>query len=849
MQPLRFFLQAGRIGSPHLQRASDAVLKAREAEPLEFEHILMRHAVAAALTLYMAVAYAAGSLDGAPGWVIGVTLAAAWASCLASFLHLIRRPRLRIERRAAVIIADAFVLSLLVGVAGRSAAIFAPLYIWATLGNGFLFGPRYMHGALAANLTGFAVMALSSGFWREAWQFSLGMALAIVVIPLYVARLMGNFREIMIAAQAASRAKTEFISLISHELRTPLNAILGLAQLSKMTASSAKERFSASSTELAAGRLLRMVDTILKFQRIESGTAERIDRDFDLLDNLNEVRAIIEPLARQKGLHCRFGFSSGLPARLHSDPDHIQTIILNLMANAVKYTKHGEVSLEIGLIGGVAGRRLRIAVRDTGDGIAPETQSRIFDRFVRGEQHAVSAESGVGLGLSMCKSLVEMHGGTIGCESELGEGALFWAELPVARPDDEAGEGDATAASPLAPVIWIGPAAPPRALAGAIGKTADEGDILRGFTKDRGSLAPYVLVADADGLSPTLRTALTQVLYGERRPALVLISKGCGEPDELDRLATAAANAVSETEALEMITTAARWHARIAMPAEDEAPADAAAEAEAASKSLSVLVADDNALNRDVTRRMLEIDGHRATLAETGDDALRVLLDGEVDIALLDISMPGQSGIDVCHNYRACLGSAKPIPIVGVTAAIYEELRDNCLEAGMADLLGRPLTIEQLRSALARYRPSTAARSAPAKAAEMEPGADNLIADPQRMQLLKDLFGEDKLYTQFLPSFKRDLGAGLDRLREAIRQKSPSLIRDAIHAIKSSASTAGAKEVLGIALGFENEATEAEIDAFELRIDSAYRRYCAHLDAQRPESQAPRRSAAAARLG
>ena len=365
---------AGLLELPLVRRMRNAVLKARAGEPLEFEQILIRQAVALAVAAYSLLAYAAGSLQPASGLAFALLLAGLLLLAPASIWHLVRLPQRRIERRVTVIAMDAALLSALLGLSGKAAAIFVPLYLWAALGNGFLYSLNFMYIAMGVNLACFTVMAASTPFWREAWQLSVGVALAILLVPLYVARLMGNFRELMMTAQEASRAKTEFISMISHELRTPLNAILGLAQLSRMTATSAKERFSAISTELAAGRLVRMVDTILKFQRIESGTAERIDRDFDILDDLDEVRAIIEPLARQKSLHCHIRFSSGLPARLRSDPDHIQTIILNLMANAVKYTRQGEVSLEIGMVGGENGQRLRIAVRDTGEGIAPEHQ-------------------------------------------------------------------------------------------------------------------------------------------------------------------------------------------------------------------------------------------------------------------------------------------------------------------------------------------------------------------------------------------------------------------------------------------------------------------------------------------
>ena len=285
-----------------------AIARARRAEPLDFDQIVVRFAVGFVITTYAAVSHILEDPDAKSAAVIVALLVGAWVLGGAFLAHLALWPHRRLERRTASICTDAVALSLLIGFGERSAAMFFPVYLWVTLGNGFRFGIGYMYGAIAANAGCFVVMAVLTPYWREAWQFSAGLALAIVAIPFYVAKLIRNLRAAMNEAEAASRAKTEFLSMMSHELRTPLNAILGLAQLSKITATSTKERFSAVSTELAAGRLLRMVDAILNFQRIESGAAERRDRRFDILEMLAEVKAIIEPLARQKAWS--FAFAS-----------------------------------------------------------------------------------------------------------------------------------------------------------------------------------------------------------------------------------------------------------------------------------------------------------------------------------------------------------------------------------------------------------------------------------------------------------------------------------------------------------------------------------------------------------
>jgi two-component system sensor histidine kinase RpfC len=358
-------------------------------------------------------------------------IAAGWVFAFTLLLHLTLWPKRTHERHCLSICGDALVLAGFLHFGGEATALFFPIALWVTLGNGFRFGLPYMYGAMVTQNVCFAVMALNTPFWREAWYFTGGVLVANIAIPIYVAKLIRNLRQAMDDAKAANKAKSDFLSLISHELRTPLNAILGLAQLGKLTAESVQEQNNATTTELAAGRLLRTVDSILNFQRIENGQSQIMEQAFDPLKMLNEVKAIIEPLALQKNLGFHIRFLTPLPNGVTSGADHIQTIILNLVTNAIKYTQEGNVWLEVGIQGAGQDAVLRINIRDTGTGIAPEAQSRIFDRFVRAVDHNTSEESGVGLGLSVCKSLVVLLGGTIGCESIPGKGSLFWAEIPV----------------------------------------------------------------------------------------------------------------------------------------------------------------------------------------------------------------------------------------------------------------------------------------------------------------------------------------------------------------------------------------------------------------------------------
>jgi CheY-like chemotaxis protein len=621
-------------------------------------------------------------------------------------------------------------------------------------------------------------------------------------------------------AEEASRAKTDFLSMMSHELRTPVAAILGLAHVSKATAASVNERFSAISTELAASRLLRMLDAILKFQRIESGQVEREDRPFDFVEILNEVQAITAPLAQQKRLDFHISFASGVPAALLSDPDHIQTIILNLVTNAVKYTKEGFVSLEVGIIGGSDDLWLRATVQDSGSGISREAQQRIFDRFVRAQEHNVSAEPGVGLGLAMCRSLTELLGGRLEFESTPGSGSRFWVEVPVGIVEAES--ASAAPARIMAPVLIIDSAISDAVVEAVSATKLAQGEALDD-TLNADDLSGQLIVLDPDALADRPRNRIIELMSKPGRHAsLVLIERGATSAHGLDRFAVGATKARSDGEIVDLIGTVARWHHCISRDFETDRP-----EVTPLIRRLTVLVADDNQLNRQVVRRMLELDGHEIMLASTGDEALDTLLEGRADVALLDVNMPGMSGIDVCRAYRSGLGSASRTPLLGLTADISEQTRKECLEAGMAQVLSKPVTFEQLRDALARNTVGAAATDkAQASAAGRERMPADSGVDEERVAALRDLFGEDGVRGDFLPSFERDLLTSLRQLKGALGGGRPQPLRDALHALKSSASTAGAQQILDEVDRFQERGGPADFSAFEASIQAAFASYC-----------------------
>jgi two-component system, sensor histidine kinase RpfC len=774
------------FGATAFRKIRERLVSAWRSEPLEFSQILTRYAVGIVITLYAIIDPALEPQVNSRSSSIAILLIVAWFVGFGLLAHLVIWPRRRVVRRTASICADAIALSLLIHYGERSAAIFFPVYLWVILGNGFRFGIGYMYASMAANGLCFILMMLWTPYWRQEWQFSAGLLAAIIVIPIYASSLIRKLRSSMEQAKAASTAKTEFLSMISHELRTPLNAILGLAQVSRITATTPQERENAASTEIAAHRLTRMLDTILKFQAVESGAGRIREKTFDVIDTLAEVEAILAPLAWQKKLKFRFRFQTALPTELTSDPDIIQTIIMNLVTNAIKYTKAGFVIVELALLNREGRTRFRVDVHDSGPGIDPDLQTRIFDQFVRQVPSGAEDEGGVGLGLSLCKSLVGLLGGGIGCTSVRGHGSTFWVEIPAAyferskhaRPAID--HGIKIAAFGFEALSCAEVAREFRILEGR-----EAYSILACHSASSQS-AHLVLIAQPSKLASADQELLRRHLEGAAvATPLIVVDADTSALNELSARATAvvpSSNCVSP----ELVRTVLDWHGRH-LPR-----ADKIREAPACGKR-TILVADDNDMNRQVIGRMLNLDGYNVLEARNGDDALDCLLTKKIDLAILDVNMPDQDGVEVCKTYRSVAAREGAAVVVGLTADISEETRNRCLEAGMTDVLSKPLVLEDLRSLLARTDNGNT-DVIPISSRQMHPEAAQVL-DRERVCFLIELFGKDAFKNDVLRSFETETGEGIERLKTAISNFRMGDAEAVLHSIKSSAKTIGASRL------------------------------------------------------
>ena len=523
-------------------------------------------------------------------------------------------------------------------------------------------------------------------------------------------------------AEVATRAKSAFLANMSHEIRTPMNAIIGLTHLMARESRDPLQRQRLGKIDDAARHLLQIINDVLDLSKIEAGKMRLDDTEFSLDELLSRAFEMVSAAARAKGLELVLD-TDHLPERLQGDPTRLSQALINLLGNAVKFTRSGWIRLRGDLLAQEGDRvHVRFEVQDTGVGVAPERQRRLFQAFEQADSSATRPHGGTGLGLALTRHLAEMMGGEVGLRSEPGVGSTFWLTAWLGRADETGRRANGLALKGLRALLVDDlpeSLAVLRARLRALGLLVDaeqsgRAALLRMQAEKAAGRSYDVMLIDWRMAPPDGIETLRQLrrMLGDAMPPAILVSAS-----DDSSLWQQAHDGRFDAVLVKPITASAMRDALVRVLRGTGVAANAVAEPVEGAEDLlrerhagqRVLLVEDNPINREVAAELLRATGLAVETADQGERAVELATTRPYDVVLMDVQMPVMDGLEATRQLRRRVG--RGLPIIAMTANAFSDDRRACLDAGMNDHLSKPVDPDALYATLKRWLPLPGGRS------------------------------------------------------------------------------------------------------------------------------------------